>query len=289
MPDGPGGPVTTRRRLRQELRRIREENGISQNDVVKHLDWSPSKLIRIENGSVGISVTDVRALLAVYKVSERDVDDLVKLARSAKQRPWWSEYRDVITSQNQEFIGFEAEASRLRQFHPCIVPGLLQTESYMRALLPAVMLRPVSPAAYDRLVHVRLKRQQEILGGDQPTELAVVIDEGALRRPVGGSGTMRDQLRRLVELNSGAGVSVAVLPFSAGPHVGMQGAFHVMEFADDADDNMIFFENAQGNITVRDQPETVSLYTQQFSHLRDMSVIGTDANDFLQEIIKEIN
>ena len=153
MSDGQG-PATTRRRLRVELRRLRETKELPQADVAKRLDWSLSKLIRIENGTVSISVTDVRALLGVYRAPEETVEDLVSLARSARERRWWSRYRDVLNPPYQEFIGFEADAVRLRQFHPTIVPGLLQIEPYIRALIKALALSPMSDTTVDALVQV---------------------------------------------------------------------------------------------------------------------------------------
>src|SRR5262249_31693947 len=157
MPEGQG-PATTRRRLRFELRRMRDERGLAQADVVRKLDWSPSKLIRIENGSVGVSVTDVRALAGASKAPEETVDDLGSLARVARGRRWWSSYRAIVSPQYQEFIGFEADSSRLRQFHPSIVPGLLQTEAYVRALIPALLVSPISEAHIEGHVQVRLRR-----------------------------------------------------------------------------------------------------------------------------------
>jgi len=287
MSDGQG-PATTRRRLRVELRRLREALELPQADVAKQLDWSLSKLIRIENGTVSISVTDVRALLGVYRAPHETVDDLVGLARSARERRWWSRYRDVLKPAYQEFIGFEADAVRLRQFHTTIVPGLLQIEPYIRALIPALALRPLSESYYEALVAVRLKRQEQILGDDNPTDLTVVVDEAALRRPVGGVEAMRAQLRHLAAMASREGVSIGILPFSAGPHAGMQGAFHVIEFAGDADDDVLYLESAQGDVALRDQPDVLAQYDKQLDRLWSMSLTGADAVAYLGKIADEL-
>ena len=287
MSDGQG-PATTRRRLRVELRRLREALELPQADVAKQLDWSLSKLIRIENGTVSISVTDVRALLGVYRAPHETVDDLVGLARSARERRWWSRYRDVLKPAYQEFIGFEADAVRLRQFHPTIVPGLLQIEPYIRALIPALALRPLSESYYEALVAVRLKRQEQILGDDNPTDLTVVVDEAALRRPVGGVEAMRAQLRHLAAMETREAVSIGILPFSAGPHAGMQGAFHVIEFAGDADDDVLYLESAQGDVALRDQPDVLAQYDKQLDRLWSMSLTGADAVAYLGKIADEL-
>jgi transcriptional regulator with XRE-family HTH domain len=285
MPDSKG-PVTTRRRLRTELNRLREEKGLPQAEVIERLDWSLSKLIRIENGTVGISVTDVRALLGIYHAPDDVIDDLVSLARVARERRWWSSYRDTLSPQYQEFIGFEAEAARLRQFHPTLVPGLLQTEMYVRAVTEALALSPQPAAQYEKFVQVRLRRQKEVLGKEYSPEFTAVIDEGALMRPVGGADGMRDQLLHLVKLAEEGAVSIAVLPFSAGPHIGMLGAFHIMEFADEADDSVLFVENArQGDVALRDK-EDVDLYGRQFDRLLDVSLRDAAAIEVLYRLAR---
>jgi transcriptional regulator with XRE-family HTH domain len=282
------GPATTRRRLRGELRRMREDAGFGQAEVVKKLDWSLSKLIRIENGSVGVSVTDARALLSLYGAPVEVRGDLIDLARSSRERRWWSHYRDVLAPQYQEFVGFEADATCLRQFHPTMVPGLLQTEAYMRAIFAALALSPLSTSQSQSLIEVRRRRQAEVLGGQHPPEYVVVIDEGALRRPVGGVDAMRGQLRYLVDAQLAGTASVGVLPFSAGPHVGMSGAFHLMEFDDDADDDILYLENAPGEMVQRDNPELVLRYRERFADLVAMSWWEAAAVNILLEIAEEL-
>ena len=281
-------PATTRRRLRAELRRMREAVGLSQAQVVAKLDWSQSKLIRIENGSVGISVTDARAMLSLYGAPADLGDDLIELARSSRARTWWSGYREVLSPQHQEFIGFEADAARLRQFHPSMVPGLLQTESYIRALLPSMVLSPLSESTYDSLLEVRLRRQAEVLGGENPPEYTVVLDEAVLRRPVGGVSAMREQLEHLAKMQNHETVSIAVLPFSAGPHIGMAGAFELMQFDDDVDDDILYLESIQGDMALRDRPEIVAKYGEQFDSLLARSLSGGAAVDYLFKVGQEL-
>jgi transcriptional regulator with XRE-family HTH domain len=286
MPDTPG-VATKRRRLRTELRRLREASGLHQTEVVRELDWSTSKLIRIENGSVGISVTDVRALLGVYRAPEESVDGLVKLARTTRDRQWWSAYRHILSPTYREFIGYEADASALLQFHPTIVPGLLQTEDYIRAILPAVALNPLSDELFEGLVEVRLRRQKEILHSDHLPEYTVVVDEAALRRLVGGAKVMRAQLEHLASVQ-GDQVSFAVLPFAAGGHLGMQGAYHIMEFASAEDESVLFLETAVGNPVQREQ-EQVAQYREQFLGMLARSVRGSAAATFIRKIAKELS
>jgi transcriptional regulator with XRE-family HTH domain len=286
MPDTQG-VATKRRRLRTELRRLREASGLNQAQVVRELDWSTSKLIRIENGSVGVSVTDVRALLGVYRAPEEAVDGLVKLARATRERQWWSAYRHILSPTYREFIGYEADASALLQFHPTIVPGLLQTEDYIRAVLPAVALNPLADELFEGLVEVRLRRQKEILQSENPPEYTVIVDEAALRRLVGGTKVMRAQLEHLAA-TQGNQVSFAVLPFAAGGHVGMQGAFHVMEFASAEDESVLFLETALGNPVQREQ-EQVAQYREQFLGMLARSVRGNAAATLIRKIAKELS
>jgi transcriptional regulator with XRE-family HTH domain len=281
-------PATTRRRLRAEFRRMREAAGLAQSEVAQKLDWSQSKLIRIENGSVGISVTDARALLSTYGAPDGSGDDLIELARSSRVRTWWSRYREVLSPQHQEFIGFEADAARLRQYHPSIVPGLLQTEAYIRALLPALALTLLPQATLDSLLEVRLRRQAEVLGGANPPNFTVVVDEAVLRRPVGGAQAMREQVAHLAKMQSHETVSIAVLPFSAGPHIGMAGAFQIMEFDDDVDASILYLENVQGDLALHDSPEFVVRYGEQFDHMLDLSVRGDAAVDYLHKVAGEL-
>src|SRR6266511_3590206 len=142
------GQTVRRRRLRSELRRVRETASLTQDQVATAMDWSLSKVIRIENGAVGISTNDLKALLDLYGVTERRrVDDLVGLAQSARQRAraWWSAYRSVISPQYLTYLGYEAEASAIRQFHAAVVPALSQTEADMRAILRDTPLTPMKP------------------------------------------------------------------------------------------------------------------------------------------------
>jgi transcriptional regulator with XRE-family HTH domain len=282
------GPAITRRRLRVELRKLREQRSLPQAEVVRKLDWSSSKLIRIENGSVGVSVTDVRALLGLYKAGDEVIDDLVNLARTARERRWWSSYRDVLSPQYQEFIGFEADASALRQLHPTLVPGLLQTEAYVREIIPALSLTKVSDVQLESYIQVRLRRQQEVVDGSDPPEITIVLDEGSVRRPVGGVEAMREQLEHLIDVAQYEHVTIGVLPFSVGPHVGMQGAYHIMEFADDADDSVLYLENAQTDIALREQPEVIDLYTRHLDMVLERSLVGDAAADYLRKIGREL-
>jgi transcriptional regulator with XRE-family HTH domain len=278
----PQGRETSLKHVRTSLRRLREECGLQQAEVARELDWSASKLVRIENGSVGVSVVDLRALTALYRAPDTQVDELVELVRQTKKRPWWS--TATINPAYKKFIGFEADASQMWQYHLSIVPGLLQTDAYMRALIPELRLEPAGQPELNSLAKVRLRRQAEIIQPPDGPEITMLIDEMALRRPVGGPQVMREQLQHLTKAGHPDRLHVAVLPLSAGPHVGMQGGFTIMRFPDEGIGDLLVQENATGNILLQDQPELVQRYHDAFDGMLGRSLQGEQARDFLERL-----
>ena len=189
------GPTVGRRRLRTVLRRAREAAGLTQEQVAAAMDWSLSKLIRIEAGTVSISTNDVKALSQHYHLDDpQQVRDLVELARLSRRRPWWAAYRDAVPASFAAFIGLEAEADGLQFFQAVGMPGLLQTERYARAIVAA---SPSSTSGADSdkalTVELRLRRQREVLGRAVPPRIEAVLDEAALRRQLGGRACLRGQ------------------------------------------------------------------------------------------------
>jgi hypothetical protein len=193
---------------------------------------------------------------------------------------WWSDYRPILPTQYEDFIAREAAAVHLHQVHPTIVPGLLQTEAYARAIVAEVALGPLSDQQLDDLVALRLRRQREVR-----SDLDVVVDEAALRRLVGGAATMTAQLERLVELSQQPQISLAVLPYAAGGHVAMQGGFHLMEFADRP--SVVFLETARGHL-LRDDAEEVAQYGERLAQIRARSLAGDEAVAFLRHIAADL-
>jgi transcriptional regulator with XRE-family HTH domain len=286
MPESQG-VATTRRRLRTELRRLRDAAGLHQSDVVKQLDWSISKLIRIENGSVGISVTDVRALAGIYHADPELIEELVKLARVTRERQWWSSFRHILTPSYREYIGYEADASAIYTVHPTAVPGLLQVDDYIRAINASTALEQNSAERAAAQFEVRRRRQKEILFSDDPPQYHVILDEAGLRRQVGGVKVMRTQLEHLVGLRHER-VNLGVLPFHVGGHVGMQGAFTVMEFASDAEAGVLFFESASG-LPIQREQDQVNKYRAAFDQLFHRALVGDEARAFIRRIADELD
>jgi transcriptional regulator with XRE-family HTH domain len=279
-------PVVQRRRLRTELRRARLDLGLTQEQVAGAMDWSLSKLIRIENGSVGISTNDLKAILAHYKITDEGRNaELLGLARGARERSWWSTYRDASPRLIQ-LIEFESAASIIRNFQPMLIPGLLQTEEYATA-----MIRNLSPAATAQEVktgvEIRMRRQQILQQAEMPL-MFFIMDEAAVKRLVGGKEAMRRQIKRLVDESAKPAVTIEVVPLAAGEHPGMQGPFMLFEFPDAEDEDALYLEGPSDSRFNRDDPEEISSFRDRFEILRDRSLGRQGSADFLRQLVNEL-
>jgi transcriptional regulator with XRE-family HTH domain len=253
-----------------ELRKARDAAGLTQEQVAAALEWSLSKVIRIEAGAVRISITDLRALLQHYEVAGDRITELVELARAARERAWWSDYAKVLSSQYLEYVGYEAAASTLRVFNPLIVPGLLQTTEYAEALA-AGLADPNQRVEVSAAAEVRTRRQ-ELLERENPPRCYFVIDEAAIQRQVGGPAVMRQQLRHIGAMAARPNISVEIVSFSAGAHPGMNGPIVLLEFPDAEDDDVLYLETERGSLISRDVREDVVFYREAFERLRAMSL-----------------
>lgn len=269
-------PAALRRRLIVELKRLRGEANLTQRQVATSLDWSPSKIIRIEQGLVGISVTDLRALLGHYGVSdEQALAEYADMARESKRQPF-TDYRDVFPADTIRFFGYEATASIIRQVELTVLPGLLQTEEYARAVLVA---QGVEGGRADKLVESRRERQ-ELFERPNPPEIFVVLDEGVLQRAIGGPTVMRRQLDRLAEAAARPGLTIQVLPFALGAHAALAGSFTYLEFPTEDDPDVLYLENPLGDALFHDEPQITSRYRERFWTLEDQATTRTEFDEF---------
>jgi transcriptional regulator with XRE-family HTH domain len=275
--------------LRSELRHRREEAGLTQEQAAAEMEWSLSKLVRIEAGTVSISINDLRALLGLYGVHDRSrIDDLLALARTARQRVWWTRYRDVLAQPYLEFIGCEADAATIRYFHPTVVPGPCQTEAYARAIITQGGPDELDPAVADQRLALRMTRIKELLDRSHPPALTVLLDEAVIRRPVGGPAVMRAQLDHLVALATRSRVRLGVIPFAAGAHPGLYGSFVLFEFADPADDTVLYVEQAQTQMVLRDRPDHVAEYERIFARLAELALPARETITLLKRASDEM-
>jgi transcriptional regulator with XRE-family HTH domain len=278
-------PVVARRRLRTELRRARLDAGLTQEQVATAMDWSLSKLIRIENGTVGISMNDLKVILGHYKITDERTADLIALSRGARARSWWNDYRDV-SPRLVQLIEYESASYIIRNFQPMLIPGLLQTEEYARAMIRN--LSPQSTAEEVRTgVELRMKRQQLLQQPEMPL-MFFIIDEASVRRLVGGQDAMRRQIQRLIAETEKPTVTIEVVPFSAGAHPGMQGPFMLFEFPDAADDDALYLESPSDSRWNRDDPEEISSFRERFEVLRELSLKPQGSVDLLHRLVGEL-
>ncbi|NUO55145.1 MAG: helix-turn-helix domain-containing protein [Hamadaea sp.] len=275
------GPTIARRRLSQALRAARDDTGRTQEQAADALDWSISKMIRIENGKTKPTVTDVKALLQLYGVTEAtEIAEFVDLARASRQRLWWAEYRDQLPAGYAEYVALEADASRLSFFQPLLVPGLLQTEAYARAVLRAAAVEGLSAQDQEIRTRVRLSRRQHMLNGPDRPYIDAIIDESVLLRMAGNAAVMREQLTYLADLGQDPRIQLRILPFSAGIHT-VSSTFIIMEFPADEGD-LVYFESAMTQSAMIDRADP-SPYWRVYRGLESVSLSPADSVRFISE------
>jgi transcriptional regulator with XRE-family HTH domain len=278
----PASPSLRRRRLAAELRRLRDESGLSTTDAAKLLEWQPSRLSRIETRQSGITAPDLRKLLNAYGVEDTEYRTyLAELARRVNERGWWQKYAGLIGGDYADLISLEAEARTIRTYEQELVPGLLQTPDYARAVVRAS--RPTDTSEeIDRRVEIRLERQEVLVRTDPPPpRFNVVLSEGALRRPVGGYDVMRMQLEYLMQPRDRANVTVQVLPFDAGVHPSMMAPFTMITFSDPDDLGVVNVENATGALFL-EEPAELRFYDEIYSALQISALSADDSQAFLK-------
>jgi transcriptional regulator with XRE-family HTH domain len=276
-------PVVRRRRLGIELRRLREAAGLTIDQVADALECSNSKISRIETGQVRATPRDVRDILELYQVAADQRDALIQIAREAREKAWWQAYGNVP---DVAYVGFEAAAASILTYEALLVPGLLQTEDYARAIMRAA--RPDVPLdEIERRVELRMARQALLTSNDSPV-LWAVLDEGVLRRQVHSQRTTRDQLHRLIEAAGRPNVTLQVLPFIAGEHGGMAGgAFTILGFPDANDPDVVYLEHIPRDLYL-ENPEEVKQYSIVFDELRAIALSPDDSRRFLMALAQEL-
>jgi transcriptional regulator with XRE-family HTH domain len=274
-------PTIRRRRLGAELRRRRETAGVTIEGVAEQLECSASKISRIETGHTSATPRDVRDMLRIYGIVGTESDELVQIAREARQKGWWHPYSTVLTG---AYVGLEAAAGSIRAYEQQVVPGLLQTEDYAKAMIRAA--RPdISVEEVDQRVRVRLGRQS-LLSQDDPIDLWVVLDEAVVSRPVGGDAVMRAQLERLVEAADLPNVTLQILPFEVGAHAGMDGTFTILDFPEAGDPDVVYAENATGGLFL-EKGDELQKYIFIFDHIRAAAIRPEESVALIAKLAKE--
>jgi transcriptional regulator with XRE-family HTH domain len=254
-------------------------------EVGGRLDCSGTRISRIETGRISVRPGDVRELLEIYGVTGAEADSLVQLAREARQKGWWHTYGRALPTWFEAYVGLEAAAVRFRDFQSMVMPGLLQTEDYARAVLRAAP-SPGSAEDIDRQVALRMERQAT-LGQASPPDLWIVVTENILRVHVGGPAVMRTQLRRLIDVADRSNVTLQVLPFTTAAHVHPISPFTILDFPDAADPTVVYLEHLTGSLFLENEEE-IQRYTVVFDHLRAEALGTAPSIDLIARVAAEL-
>jgi transcriptional regulator with XRE-family HTH domain len=273
-------PGIPRRVLQKELRRLRAEARLTQREVAERLDWSLSKVLRIEKASVSTSVTDLRAMLDLYGVTDEGLaGSLIEAARHSKDQAWWSPFRAVVSGRYAQYLAHEGAASLIRVYHPFLIPGLMQTSEYAAALRA-----PLADEHTPAIVELRTARLRNLLAAVRPPRIELVLGEEALYRLVGGRAVMRDQLAHIRELAVGSGVSVRIVPFSVGAYAAQLGAFSLLTLADG---EALFIESLGGELLTRG--EEAKPFSAHFAEARRLACSDEQASALLTRLIGQLD
>jgi transcriptional regulator with XRE-family HTH domain len=282
-------PDLQRLRLRLKLREVRAAIGMTQNEVATRLDWSLSKVIRIETGRIGISVVDLRALLDLYRVDDPDlVAQLIEFGRGGRTQSW-SRFKGVLRPEYLQFLGYEAAASRHRQFEPVLIPGLLQTKDYARAIADYFPSPSADPSVVKRQLEAKALRQKRL--DHEWATLHFILDEAVIRRWIGPEledpSIMRDQLMRLKQLNRRPHITIQVIPFKRGLHEGMRGSF-VLLTLDGIEGDLLYEETAKGSSITRDNSDRIRERAKAFEHLASIACQRHELDRFIDRVLREM-
>lgn len=278
-------PTAPRVILGGQLRGFREAAGVSMEQAAYRIRASRSKLSRMETGRVSFKERDVGDLLTLYGVTDDETrSGVMALVGLANAVGWWDRYDDVLPDWFEPYLGLESESALIRCFELQFVPGLFQTVDYARAV---ALLGPgaVPGPGLDRRVSLRVKRQDLLTRPDPPTIWAV-LDEGVLRRPVGGRAVMRAQLGRLVEVAALPNVTLQVVPFGRGGHAAAGGSFSMLRFRDPAVPDMVYAEQLASAVYF-DKRADIDLYAGVMDRLGAKALTPEQTRSFLIRIRDE--
>ncbi|BCJ55818.1 transcriptional regulator [Actinoplanes sp. NBRC 14428] len=284
------GSTVPRRQAGRLMKQLRERAGISLMAAAEELEFSRARMYRIENGEVSLRKHDVLAMCAFYGANEQITEVLVGLARESKAKGWWHAYGDVVPAWFELYVGMETAAERLRHYAPSVIPGLLQNREYAEWVFRK--RSDLDEAGVRNAVAVRLERQELLRRhSPRPPALEVIVDEGVLRRTIADTLGMQKQLAHLVNICQRPGVSVRVVPFSAGPHIASSaGSFTILDFptvgAAAPEPTTIYSENLTGALYL-DKPREVDTYCGIWRELEQVALDQRASEELIGAIIKE--
>ncbi|WP_433175346.1 helix-turn-helix domain-containing protein [Actinoallomurus sp. CA-150999] len=279
-------PTIRLRRLGMALRDHREAAGLTLDDAAHVLMRSPSSLSRIEKGLHHLPVRDLEYILGKYAVSDPAVTGrLFDWCRNGRKKGWWQRYATDLSPEMMDFIGLEADAIFIGLFELILIPGLLQTEAYIRALMEKGQFAD-DPERVDRLVAVRMHRQ-ELLEGPNPPKFSTIVDEAALRRQIGGRSVMRAQLQHLTDISCLPHIGLQVIPFAAGTHPGVSGAFEILDVGDRGDLRIVTVDSLTA-MSYREDESDVRAYGVAFDRLRSAALSELESQKLIAGLLSEL-
>ena len=278
-------PSARARRLAAELRQLREAVGLTGEDVASALGWSASKVSRIETSRTAVALGDLRNLLDHYNVSGSTRDRLTELGRTANQRGWWEAYGDTLGFNYSTFIALEEDSESERFYGQMFVPGILQTSRYAEEIIRVGFLA-APPGEIARRVQARLTRQR-LLARDNPLQLRVILDEGALQRQVGGPEVMAEQISHLIGMAGNQNIILQILPFSMGAHIGVAGSFTLLTFSGPTVSQIVYLENLTDELFIEGEAQAYQ-YSLAFDRLSELALGPEESITFATQVARAI-
>lgn len=280
------GPTVPRWRLGRQLTQLREAAGVTQEEVARLLGCSLKTARRMEHGEVSVARGDLLVLLDHYNVEDEDRRaELLELQRRGRQRAWWSSMGPFYENNTGALLEFESAATTMKIYEPLVVPGLFQTEDYIRAVT-AAMAPGIASSEIEGAVELRLIRQEKLLKPDPPN-LHIVLDEAVLRRPVGGKAAHRRQLERLKLVATSKVKALQIVPFSADVYPGLPGPFTIFEFGVGVRNPVLYVEGRAGNLYI-EETEGVQTCEEVFQGLRNTALDPTESLEFIDMVLGEL-
>jgi transcriptional regulator with XRE-family HTH domain len=278
-------PTVRLRRLAATLRRLREEAGLSREDVQEQTEVNEGTLYRIETARSRPQPRTLKTLLTLYGVSEAVRADLLDLSRNADSQGWLRAYQAELPEEYAAYINFENEARSVRNYESLYIPGLLQTEDYARAAI-----RGSLPTATDEQVENRVRarmERQERLTGESPLEIWAIADEASIHRQVGGSKVMHAQLAHLLDAVKRSSITLQVIPYDVGAHPGMPGSFIYLEFGEPIDPDLVYVDTLAGDLFL-EADEDLRLYSSMFDHLRAIALSPAKTKSLISGFVDSV-
>lgn len=284
MPERRPTPTLRLRRLAAELRRLRENAGLTREEVAERTRINEATLYRIETARARPQARTLLALLDLYGVADADQAELVTLSRHSGEQSWLQSFPSDLPEPYPMYISFEGEAKSLLNYESLFIPGLLQTEDYARAALQRGM-PSATPDEIGRLLQARMSRQT-VLRRDPPLRLRAIVDEAALHRPVGGETVMQAQLTHLSQMARQPHVTVQVLPYAVGAHPGMAGSFVILQFSEPRSSDVVYIESQASDLFLESEGD-VARFTGIYEYLRTLALPPDDSITLINAIAPE--